>query len=183
MGKTYIYIGIGILLIIVLVIGIYYIFKILPSKKTPASPSPSITEELWRIKSEKNVNDFMDLWSKSLTSTNGEQYALKARDLLTNVAQAKLATYRNKDGQPIEKVSAELSKFIGQDTPPKSIKIYSTNKIDEGNVEVRLYLYYDEEPGKVRVLNINNISEGGIWLIDSIIDKGIQAAPSPSNAE
>lgn len=178
-SKTYVYIGLGILLIIVLVIGIYCIFKILPSKKTVPSPSPTVTEEAWRVKSEKNVNDFMDLWSKSLTSSNGEQYALKARDLLTNVAQAKLATYKDKDDQPIEKVSDELSKFIGLDAPPKSIKIYSTNKIDEKNVENRIYLFYDSATSQARVLVFNNISEGGIWLIDSVADKGTEAVESP----
>ena len=178
-NKTYIYIGLGILLIIALVIGIYYIFKILPSRKIEPSPSPTITEEIWKVKSQKNVNDFMSFWSKSLTSTNGEQYALKAKDLLSNVAQAKLETYKDSDGKAITKVSEQLSKFIGVDTPPKSIDIFFTNKIDEKNVENRAYLFYDSTSSQARVLVFNNISEGGIWLIDSVANKGKQTVESP----
>lgn len=178
-SKPYTYIAIGIIFLLILAAGYYYIYKILPSRKVVPTPSPSSTEQIWKTKSEKNVTDFIDLWSKAISSTNYLQYALKARDLLSNVAQARLETYKDKDGKPITIVSEQLSKFIGLDKRPESIEIYSSTKIDEKNVEVRVYLFMESNSSQARVLVFNNINEGGIWLIDTITDKGIQTVESP----
>lgn len=178
-SKPYTYIAIGIIFLLILAAGYYYIYKILPSRKVVPTPSPSSTEQIWKTKSEKNVTDFIDLWSKAISSTNYLQYALKARDLLSNVAQARLETYKDKDGKPITIVSEQLSKFIGLDKRPESIEIYSSTKIDEKNVEVRVYLFMESNSSQARVLVFNNINEGGIWLIDSIADKGTQTVESP----
>ena len=178
--KIYIYIFIGLLLVLILILGMYYIFKVLPSKKIQPTPTPSSTEQVWKVKSEKNVMEFIDLWSKSLSPAGSEQYAFKAKDLLTNVAQAKLETYKDEKDKPITKVSEQLNKFIGLKEMPKSFDIFSTTKIDEKNVEVRVNISFNNTQNQARDLVFNNISEGGIWLIDSIVDKGTPTAPSPT---
>ncbi len=148
------------------------VFKEYTTPEVIITPTPSPSEEVWKTKSEKNVRAFIDNWINSFSAeVTSETYALKAEDLLTNVARAKLAAYKDEKGNPITKVSLALNKFVGISLRPQSYEIISTTKIDEENVEVRANIIIGSS---TKVLLFNTTSVGGMWLIDSVIDKGTQ---------
>lgn len=156
--------------------GYWYYTGYIVQKAITPSPSPSATEAVWKTKSEKTVNDFMDYFLKT-RDTNGTEQAEKARDLLTITAQAKLETIKDKTGQSPSDLIAKLNALMLEESLPENFQIIYSKQIDEKTVEVSLKLSYNNR-SDVRLFTI--VFEGSAWLIDSIKENTVTISPSPS---
>lgn len=155
----------------------YYSRFIVPSVVTP-SPSPEITEAVWKTKSEKVVNDFLNYWQKS-AQNNGDEQAKKARDLMSINAQAKLETLKNSSGQPYLVLKDKLTAFLGLDGITSGFKISNSRKIDEKTVEITVVFSFSNTNQSVsRVLT--TLIVDNIWLVDAVRENSVLASPSPS---
>ena len=107
----------------------------------------------------------MDLWTKSIGTTNSDQYATAARDLLTISAQARLLTYKDSTNQSIKKVSDQLTTFVGSEAPA-SFSLDDLLLVDENTVETTVIFTDNTTSKKI----FTTKSEGGVWLIDTVRD-------------
>jgi len=177
-------------LIVIIILGLlfgsayWYYYRYIVKPAPAPSPSPEATEAVWKTKSEKTTNDFLNYWFNS--AKIGENEAQKARDLLTIAAQAKLETIKDPSGENYSSLSDKLIAFIGLESIPQSYQIITTKKIDERTVEVSVKFMYDKEPS-TRIFTV--VLEGNIWLIDSVQKESVLSptispslSPSPSPA-
>jgi hypothetical protein len=170
-----------VILVVVLIGGggyWYYINYIVGSRgRVSPSPSVEVTEAIWKTKSEKTVSDFLNFCLNSSASADGQIQANKAKDLLTIVAQAKLETIKDANGQPPADLSTALNLFLGSADKAQSFSIVSTQKIDESKVAVKVNLLYANP--QLKIFTVTN--EDGIWLIDQVQDyQELLISPSPS---
>ncbi len=177
-----------IVVVVIILIGAagywYYANYIIGTRgQTSPSPSAEVTEAIWKTKSEKTVKDFLGFYLESSSTADGQIQTKKARDLLTIVAQARLETIKDANGQTPADLNVKLNLFLGASEKAKSFTIVSTQKIDESKVEVKVNLNYASP--KLKVFTV--LSENNIWLIDAVKDYDLSpsvnpVSPSPSSS-
>lgn len=164
------FLKIGVITVIVLVAilaGLLVYQKVVVPAIAKPSPTPVATDPIWKSKSQSNVNNFLDLWTKSIGTTNSDEYAAKARDYLTVTAQAKILTYVNNRGNSINNISLQLTNFV--DSPaPESYSISEVTQVDEKTVDV-LVTFVDETTS-TKIFTTK--SENEVWLINSVRNWG-----------
>jgi hypothetical protein len=161
-------IGVIIVISLVIILGLLAVYQtaIAPRLVKP-TPTPAATDPIWKTKSKSNVNNFLDLWMKSVGATNSSQYASQAKDLLTIAAQAKILTYKDSKGNLITDQSQELTAFVDS-APPQSYSIGDIKQIDEKTVEVSVA--FADKTTSTKIFTTK--SEGDVWLIDSVRNWG-----------
>jgi len=159
------FLKIGVIIVIVLVIilaGLVAYQKVVAPAIAKPSPTPIATDPIWKSKSQSNVNNFLDLWTKSIGTTNSDEYAIKARDYLTVTAQAKILTYVDNMGNSINNVSLQLTNFVGSPAP-ESYSISEVTQIDEKTVDISVTFVDETTSTKI----FTTKSENEVWLINS----------------
>lgn len=162
--------------IVILIIGLllgggyWYYSKYIAKPVIAPTPSSEVTEAIWKTKSEKTVKDFINYWVNSASLSD---QAGKARDLLSIGAQAKLETFKDKDGKNYSDLKDKLTAFVLVGSIPKNFQLMTTKKIDEKTVEVTYKM-----DAYVRIFVVN--FEGNSWLIDQVKEQSVTPSPIPS---
>ena len=160
---------------LILGLGYWYYSRFIKAPVVAPTPSPEVTEATWKANSEKTVNDFMKYFLK-VGEADGQAQALKARDLLSASAQAKLETTTDKSGKLPTNLSDKLILFAGVTSLPSNYQILNTRKNDDGTVDVSTELLYDQEQAH-RIFKC--ILDNNVWLIQEVKNPA-KASPTPT---
>ena len=168
-----------IIAVVVIIIfgGSFWYYQSFIKPKPEITPEPTFTEAIWKTKSEKTVNDFLTDWSSAIKNKNIDE-AKKARDLLTNAAQAQIQILKNPSGQAMTDLDQQLTAFLLLDKHYDQFQLVSSTKIDENIVDVLVKFNYNETQPIGRILTIQN--EEGFWLINKVTEAKISPNPISS---
>ena len=170
-----------IIAVVVIIIfgGSFWYYQSFIKPKPEITPEPTFTEAIWKTKSEKTVNDFLTDWSSAIKNKNIDE-AKKARDLLTNAAQAQIQILKNPSGQAMTDLDQQLTAFLLLDKHYDQFQLVSSTKIDENIVDVLVKFNYNETQPIGRILTIQN--EEGFWLINKVAEARISPNPIISSS-
>lgn len=166
-----------IVMALILGLGYWYYSRFIASPVASPTPSAEVTEATWKTNSEKTVGNFMGYFLKTGAS-DGQAQALKARDLLSTTAQAKLETTADKSGKVPPNMVDKLMLFVGVAALPSNYQILNTKKNDDGTVDVSAELIYNQEQAQ-RIFKC--ILDNNVWLIQEVRNPGI-ASPTPTSS-